>query len=479
MSINSIFGTATLALEAQQTAIQTASNNIANANTPGYSRQVVNLTANTPLYTPSGAIGTGVVVQDISRVRDTMLDVNFRAQTSQASTYTTQQNVLTSIGQVFGEPSDTGLANTLSQFYSSWGDLANNPTSSAAQSVVQERGAAVATTLNQFSNSLDQLSANTAAAATQQVNAINQYTSQIAAINKQIVAAESDGKTTANDLRDLRDNAIDSLSQIVPVRVIDQANGSDTVYVGGSTVVDGSSSTNFSLVGAGSSTALQLFGRAFPIPSPGGALGANLDALSTEIPAAKSQLDTLAAGIVTSVNAVHTTGWTAVGDAAGGSNWNASAPPTGSNINFFDPTKVTAATISLSAQVASSASYIAAGNVQNGTGNNNIANKIATLGDDTTTMTKFGSPTQTTSVNAFYNDLVTRVGVATSNATSSATVYTTLAQQADTQRQSISGVSTDQELISLTKNQQAYAAAAKVITTAASMSQTLLDMIPA
>ncbi|HEY5086975.1 MAG TPA: flagellar hook-associated protein FlgK, partial [Gemmatimonadaceae bacterium] len=288
MSINSIFGTATLALEAQQTAIQTASNNIANANTPGYSRQVVNLTANTPLYTPSGAIGTGVVVQDISRVRDTMLDVNFRAQTSQASTYTTQQNVLTSIGQVFGEPSDTGLANTLSQFYSSWGDLANNPTSSAAQSVVQERGAAVATTLNQFSNSLDQLSANTAAAATQQVNAINQYTSQIAAINKQIVAAESDGKTTANDLRDLRDNAIDSLSQIVPVRVIDQANGSDTVYVGGSTVVDGSSSTNFSLVGAGSSTALQLFGRAFPIPSPGGALGANLDALSTEIPAAKS-----------------------------------------------------------------------------------------------------------------------------------------------------------------------------------------------
>lgn len=477
MSINSIFSTATLALEAQQTAIQTAAHNISNANVPGYSRQVVNLQANTPLYTPAGAIGTGVVVQDISRVRDTMLDVNYRAQTSQAGTYTTQGDILTSIGQVFGEPSDTGLSNTLDQFYASWSDLSNNPTSSAAKSVVQQRGAAVATTLNQFSSNLDQLASNTLASASQQVSDINNLTSQIASINKQIVAAEAGGDT-ANDLRDMRDNAIDSLSKIVPVRVIDQANGSDTIYIGGATVVDGSDAKSFSLQGTTGSVSLQLNGRSLTIPSPGGSLGANIAALNTDIPDAKSQLDTLAASIVNSVNAIHATGWTAAGDALGGSNWDSTAPPTGSNVDFFDPTKLTAGSISLSTQVASNASYIAAGDAQNATGNNNVATKIAALAADTTTMNKFGSTTETTSVSEFYRDLVTRVGVATSNATSSATVYTTLAQQADTQRQSTSGVSTDEELISLTKNQQAYAAAAKVITTADSMSQTLLDMIP-
>lgn len=476
MSLNSVMGTATLALQAQQAAIETAAHNIANANVPGYSRQLINLEPNTPLYTPIGAVGTGVVVKDITRVRDTMLDTSFRAQSSSAEGYSTRSDILNSIGQIFGEPSDTGLSNAIDQFYASWGDLANNPTSSAAQSVVQQRGASVATTLNQFATSLDQLSANALSSAGVQVNDINKYTAQIASINKQIVAVEASGNQ-ANDLRDMRDSAIDSLSKIVPVRVIDHDNGSDTIYVAGATVVDGSDSKQFSLDGPPGAVTLKLSGITFPTQSPGGALGANLDAVNTDIPNAKSQLDKLAAGIVKSVNAIHTTGWTASGDALGGANWDATTPPTGSMINFFDPANLTAGSISLSSEVASNASYIAAGNVQDATGNNNVANQIAALRNDKTTMIKYGSTTETTSISEFYRDLVTRIGVSTSDATSSASVYSTLAQQADTQRQSVSGVSTDEELISLTKSQQAYAAAAKVITTADAMSQTLLDMI--
>jgi flagellar hook-associated protein 1 FlgK len=475
MSINSLFGSARLALQAQQIAMETASHNIANANVEGFSRQVVSLTPNLPNYTPQGAVGTGVIVQDISRVRDTLLDVNYRTQTSLASGSAARNDALQQIGDMFGEPSDTGLAATLDAFYNAWSDLANSPTSSAAQSVVQQRGAQVASTLNRFSSTLDTIASNTLGTATQQVADLNRYLAQVATLNKQIVAAEAGGQT-ASDLRDQRDVALDALAKIAPVRVIEQPNGATTVYVGSMQAVDGSDARQFSLQRSGNVTSLVTGNQVVASPSLGGALGANLAVLNTDIPNARQQLDTLAAGIVSTVNAIHRTGWTAAGDALGNANWDASAPPTGSNVDFFDPSKTTAATISLSAQVASSAAYIAAGNVQNGSGNTAVANALGGLRSDATAITKFGG-IGTTSLSGFYQDLVARVGTATNDADASATVYQTLARQADTQRQSVSGVSTDDELIEITKRQQAYSAAAKVITTATQMSQTLLDML--
>lgn len=474
MSINSLFGSARLALQAQQVAMETASHNIANASVDGYSRQRVSLVANLPLYTPQGAIGTGVVLQDIARVRDTMLDVNYRTQTSLSTGYAARHDAVQQISDMFGEPSDTGLAATLDSFYSAWGDLANTPSSTAAQSVVQQRGAQVASTLNRYSASLDTLASNTLGTMTQQVADLNRYLAQVGALNTQIVAAEAGGQT-ASDLRDARDNAIDQLSKIAPVRVFEQPNGSDTVYVANLAAVDGSDTHQFSLQQSGGVTTLRVDNQ-IVANLPGGALGASLTALNTDIPNARQQLDTLAAGIVASVNAIHRTGWTAAGETLGVSNWNTSTPPTGSNVDFFDPSGTTAGTMSLSTQVASSAAYIAAGNVQNATGNAAVANALAGLRTDATAITKFGGVGQT-SLSGFYQDLVARVGVTANDAAASATVFETLAQQANTQRQSMSGVSTDDELIEITKRQQAYAAAAKVITTATQMSQTLLDMI--
>ncbi len=475
MSISSIMGSATLALQAQQIAIQTDSNNIANASTAGYSREIVSLAPNLPNYTNAGALGTGVTVTDISRVRDTLLDTTYRNQNALASGYNTQYNALNSIQNVFGEPSDTGLSATMDQFFSAWGDLANNPTSDAAKSVVQQKGAAVASMLNQFSTNLDGISSAQLSQVSQQVGNINQYSSQIASINQQIVAAQSNGSTASN-LLDARDQLLDQISSIAPVQVINNSNGSDTVYIGGATIVDGNASRQLSLQTSNGQLSIQAGSTTLRNASITGSLGAAIGIYNNDVPAAKQQLDSMAAALVSKVNSIHEQGWTAAGDALGNSNWNSSTPPTGSNVDFFDPTKTTAATISLSSQVASSASYIAAGDVQNGTGNNDIANDMAALANDTTTITKYGG-VGTTSFSGFYNDLVTRVASSTSAAQSSSTVYQTLATQADTQRQSVSGVSTDDELIDLTKRQQAYAAAAKVVTVADEMSQTLIAMI--
>jgi flagellar hook-associated protein 1 FlgK len=203
-----------------------------------------------------------------------------------------------------------------------------------------------------------------------------------------------------------------------------------------------------------------------------------MDVVNTDIPDQQKQLDTLAQQLVTTVNTIHETGWSAAGDALGNANWDPSAGPTGSRVDFFDPNGVTAGTISLSAAVKKDATVIAAGNVQNGTGNTDVANQMAELRTATTSVLKYGSTTQTTSFATYYQDQVTRLGVSQSDADQTATIYSTLAQQADTQRQSADGVSTDEELVDMTKHQQAYAAAAKVITTANEMAQALLDMVP-
>lgn len=476
MSINSILNTASLALNAQQLAIETAGNNISNASVTGYSRQRVDMQTNTPNQSPYSLVGAGSSPTDISRIRDTLLDGTYRDQSAQSGAYSTQSDLVGQISSMFNEPSDNGLAEQLDQFWNAWGDLANDPTNQAAKSVVQESGAAVASTLNGFSTQLDKMASDTRDTINTQVSTINNDLTQIAALNKQIVAAEAGGKS-APDLEDSRDNLLDQLSQMASIKTVDHSDGSTTVYIGTTTVVDNGAARQLAVQPNGNGVSISLQGQTTPIQNVGGSLGAMMSVLSNDIPNAHQQLDTLASQLVTTVNAVHQTGWTAAGDALGNANWDTTAPPTGSNVDFFDPTKTTAATISLSAQVASNASYIAAGDVQGGTGNNDIANTLSQFATNTNNILVNGSTTQTTSFSEYYRDLVTRVGVAASDANSSSTVYATLAQQADTRRTSVSGVSTDEELVSLTQAQQAYSAAAKVITTASAMAQTLLDMV--
>jgi len=157
MSIGSIFNMARTAMNAQQTAVQIASQNISNAETDGYSRQRVDLAASTPTVFPWGSIGTGVTIAGVSRARDALLDATFRGDSASASAAQTTSDALSQIQGIFGEPSDNGLGASLDAFWSAWGDLANDPTNSAAKSVVRQTGSTVASTLNRFARQLDSL----------------------------------------------------------------------------------------------------------------------------------------------------------------------------------------------------------------------------------------------------------------------------------------------------------------------------------
>ncbi len=454
--IGSIMSIARSAISSHQLAIQTASQNIANAEVPGYHKQRAEEMANYPQRVPEGVIGTGVVTGNITRMQDRLLDDSFRRENGLASGYGTTHDLVGNIEGVFGEPSEHGLAHALDQFWASWSALANDPTDSNAKLSVRQAGSTVTAQLHDFSQRLGDIETVTRGELSSKVTSFNEQAKQVADLNIKIAELEGGGKV-ASDLRDSRDRAIDAMSKLGNIRVFEQPNGTVNVLIGSTTVVDGSTSSDLAISGT-DPNAVVVKGQTDKLHDMGGSLGATSDALNVTIPQVRAQLDTLTSGLVSAVNTLHSTGWTAAA--------------AGTGTNFFDPTGVTAATIDLSAQVKSSAAYIAAGTTVNGAGDNTLALALAGLRTQKVTI-----GATTASINEYYSNLVTDVGFQVNSADNSATVHDTLTLNADTRRKSETGVSVDEELISIMKFQHAYAAASKLVNVADEMAQSLLAMV--
>ncbi|HUX32345.1 MAG TPA: flagellar hook-associated protein FlgK [Gemmatimonadaceae bacterium] len=489
-SLSSILSIAANAAQVNQAAMQVVSQNVSNASTPGYSREQALFTEAPSLMTPQGTFGTGVAISDVTRVHDTLLDSIYRQQSANSSGAALSQQLLSQIQGIFNEPSDTGLSATMDAFWSSWSDLSNNPGNAASQTAVRAQGGQVAMLLNSYSRQLDGLQANATAQLTQSVQSFNALAKRVADLNQQITASEAGGHQ-APALLDQRDQLIDQMTQIVPVRALPTANDGANIVIGGISVVSGSTCRALSVSGTPTAPVLTVAGNSTALTHVGGSLGSLVDFLQTELSSdsrtsVRSSLDALAQGVVNAVNAIHDTGYTASGDALGNANWDPNAGPTGSNVDFFDPSGTTASTIRLSSAVQADASVIASGTTS--TGDNSVALAIASLRDASganalsATMgaaaytTKVGLPPNT-SFGDSYNSLVTAVGTKVQSATNDATTFQTLAQNADTQRTSVSGVSVDEELTRVMQYQQGYAAAAKIVSAADQMAQDILNMV--
>ncbi len=454
-SLTALSNIAQSALAAQEAAMQVTGQNIANAQTPGYSRETVALSASTPQYTPNGAFGTGVTIETVTRNRNTLLDQQYRAQSAPSAGYQERSTLLGQIQNVYGEPSTTGLANTMDNFFNSWSELASNPDDPSAKAVVQQSGAQLASTFNSYATQLSNLAQSTQTGISDSLTQVNSIASQIATMNSQIVAAGSAG-ASPNDLMDQRDNLLDQLSQMVAITVSTSKDGSDQVNVGGIELVNNSASKSLSL---GNGIPLSITtSTGDTISSPGGQIGAMLTVANVDLPNARNGLDTLASSIITDVNNAHAAGW---------------SPPAGAGVDFFDasPANATAQNMQLSATVAADPSTIATGSTANAAGDNSVALAIAGLQN-------FSPTAPGNSFSGAYSTLVTAVANAKNSSDSSSTVYQTLQQQADAQRQSVSGVNTDEELTQMISQQQAYVAAAKLIETIQAMSTALLSIAP-
>jgi flagellar hook-associated protein 1 FlgK len=453
MSLNSVLSVAASALSAQEIAIQVTDNNIANAETPGYSREVVNLTATTPTSTTSGEVGTGVDVSSIDSVRASLLTLGIQQQTSAQASAAAQENALTDIQSLFPD-SGSSIGTALSTFFTSLSALSTDPTSTADRQTVLSDASDVAQEFNTVSAGLTTAQSSLNSEVSGDVTQINQITQQIAALNPQIAALSAQGEDPGS-LQDQQSQLELQLSQLTDISVTSTAQG-DTIATGnGTPLVVGSQSyaLTTSTSDTGATQVLDSSGNNITTDISGGDLGGAITARDTTIAAIAQQVDTLANQFATAINTAQAAGYDQNGN-AGGALFTVPATVSGSaaaiTVNTSDPTAIAAS---------SDGSSGSNGNVANLTAVQNAA------------LPSGSSPTD------LYAEIVDQVGNATSNASTESTALSASLSQLTNEQGSISGVSTDEESTNLIRYQQAYEAAAEVVSTVQTLDTVTLEMV--
>lgn len=230
------FNIARSGLFASQRALDITGHNIANANTPGYSRQRLNVTQSLPLTLPNGQgmMGSGVDTHSIQQLRDQFLDFKYRQENTSYGEWLTRGESLQQIEAILNEPSDSGIRKVMDEFYAALQELSkgSNADNLTVRAQVRQRAIALTKTLNHMYTQLKDMQKNMDFAVKTTVDQINGYAAQIANLNKQIFQFELDG-SRANDLRDQRNLLVDKLSELVDIEVQETTDGKFKVSING------------------------------------------------------------------------------------------------------------------------------------------------------------------------------------------------------------------------------------------------------
>lgn len=305
--MSGLFGTlnnATKGLNVQQSALQTTSHNISNANTVGYSRQKVTMVADNP-YTLGGIgqLGTGVRISSIDRIVDPYVNKQLRNENSSLEMYSKKSEVLGQLEGIFNEPSTTGLNNNLSQVFSSWTYLGSNPELATAKTMVAQNSETFTDTLHHMSNQIDSLHEGTVQDIEKNVLDFNAKVEQLDSLNKQIFNMTSQGQAP-NDLLDQQDKILSELTGIAGVEASYDKFNRVSVTVGGESVLTEDSISKMSVA---PDPAGQLVVNETNIAITSGNIKGSQEAL-TEIDTKKQELNELAYTFATAVNKVHSNG---------------------------------------------------------------------------------------------------------------------------------------------------------------------------
>lgn len=467
MSSFSGLSTALSSLIAQRQALEVSGQNIANANTKGYTRQRVDMQAIQPLTAPTmfsstvGA-GTGVKVVGIERLGDIYLDARLRAETGTASYTAARADALGRLETTLTEPADTGLSATLSTFWASWQDVANAPQDAAARKVVVGNAGNVAQQIADGYRAVQTQWGQARTTADTLTTEVNTTAASVAHLNEQIRSILVSGGS-ASELMDQRDQLITSLSSLVGAQARLREDGTVDVMVGGNALVRGDKANAITVQGShtmgtaiapppgGDPVRLVWSATGTSLSLDGGRLSATLESLA---PAADGGLlaqaadawNAVATALATSVNTVHHTGATTAGVAGGDVFTFAAGMPA-----------------ALGLTVAVTADQVAAATPGAGAYDGGVADKISQLATAT------GGP------DALWRDFVVDLGVRTLSAERRASVTEAARKTAENLQLSQASVDLDEETVNMLAYQRAYEGAARVMTAIDEMLDVLIN----
>ncbi|GAB4333187.1 MAG: flagellar hook-associated protein FlgK [Dehalococcoidia bacterium] len=461
MALSVGLDTAVKALRAHQLAVDVASHNIANALTPGFSRQrvllrPVGLDGNAYMGRDSllGRAGMGVDASDVQRVRNPMLDFQARQFLGAQAQFTALANALQQAEFVFNEPTDEGLSVSLAAYWNAWHDVVNDPESASARTALVHAATTLAVRLNRTHANLtiqrDDLNIGVRALADE----INGISREIADLNLRIKQVELNGEM-ANDLRDRRDVLLDDLSKIASISYSEQEDSTVVVYLGNHELVVATQWRKVVVQPQAGNPGMdelvfELDG--LPVQANTGKLAGLLEARDVTLLDLLAKVDDLANGLRTEVNALHQAGFGLDGT-------------TGED--FFVGTG--ARDIAVNPLLMAAPEKIAAASAAGLPGDGSLALQIANLQH---TKTMAGG---TLTIDEFYASLVSVLGADTARAQGLAETNDLLMSHLESMRQSVSGVNIDEEVTNLTQAQHAYSAAARVLTAIDEMLDLLIN----
>jgi flagellar hook-associated protein 1 FlgK len=444
-SLSSGIHIALQAVLAHSQAIEVIEHNVANVNTRGYRRQAASLSATAPsqIYGSehgpgAGQRGTGVTVDSIQRFSLDFFDGRFREALAGTKNWQMQQEALTQIESTLAETGSDGLTTRLDAFWSGWQLVAADPTNTSLRQALLDETGALTKAFNRRAESLTRLRDDQNAAVSSRVGEINTLGQRVAELNAEISRVLSLGEQP-NDLLDQRDLLLDRLAESCGAVSSIQKNGEAVVTIGGHILVTGHDALRLTTRPGNpdSSVSEVVWESGQPFKAPGGELKGILHARDQVIPQQRAALDSLAAHLAGSVNTLHSAGYGLDGS-------HGQALFTGSN----------AMDLRLNGLV--NARSLAASTVNGEQANSALADAIFNL----KTTAVIGGET----LNGFYTRTVTGLGLELQRVKASAGHYGAVSSALGQQRESVAGVSLDEEAANLVKAQKAYQAAARVMT---------------